>query len=38
MQSNNPEKFGSDNIGIFPLYGTSACVVYGENDTGWFRE
>jgi hypothetical protein len=36
MQSNNPEKFGSDNIGIFPLYGTSAPDVYGQNGEGWF--
>jgi hypothetical protein len=37
-QPDNPEKTGSDNIGIFPLYGTSQPLVYEENHAGWFRE
>src|SRR5262245_34361769 len=37
-QTKNPEKSGSDNIGIFPLYGTNKLLVYGENYSGWFRE
>jgi hypothetical protein len=31
-------KSGSDNTGLFPLYGTTSGRCQGGDDEGWFRE
>ena len=37
-QTEMSAKTGSDNNGIFPLYGTSKLLVYGQSYRGRYRE